>query len=271
MEENASFVPPTGSSSPAYLVGWSLFTHALLACVLLLARLSLRSRSFLFSLANEVLVTLLWCSWSLEGLLVGTLVSPWLALLSLFLRLLLLPYIARDAYINPCAVLYRHWGLPWPRLLPLLLTNTSLQLVGMALGVAYSLSVWSALGSTVSDLHGSFMSLRITAFLTVPSITGFLLELTMTFLSLVPKLLMRGGFPLTVVESAVCCYLVFLLGDFTGAFMNPIIALSFVLVCHPGSVELFRHTAVYWLAPLLATAGAVWAGNTLLRAKPHPY
>lgn len=269
MEENASFVPPAASSNSTYLVGWSLFTHSLLAFVLLLARLALRRRSLLVALVNEVLVTLLWCSWSLEGLLVGTLVSPWLALLSLFLRLLLLPYIARDAYMNPCAVLYRHWGLPWRRLLSILLTNTFLQLVGMALSVAYSLSVWMALGSTVSDLHGRFMSLRINAFLTVHSVAGFLLELTMTFLSLVPKLLMNSGFSLTIVESVVCCYLVFLLGDSTGAFMNPIIALSFVLVCHPGSVQLFRHLVVYWLAPLLATVAAIWAGN-VLRAKPHP-
>ena len=259
------------SSSPARVAAactCSLLTHALVALVLLAARRALRGHSRLFASANEVLVTFLWSSWCLEGLLLGTLVSPYLALLVLFLRLLLLPYLTRGAYLCPCAVLDQSWALPWPRLLPLLLSKTALQLLGMAVGVVSSLLTWMVLGSTISELHKHFMALRVSSFLTVSPAVGFALEFGMTFLCFVPRLLMSRGHLLVITKSAVICCLVFLLSGFTGAFMSPIVALSHELACNPASLSPSSHLLVYWLAPMLATAMFVRAERAL-RPKTH--
>lgn len=103
--------------------------------------------------------------------------------------------------------------------------------------------------------HQQFLLVKPDYFLQVPILSGFLLEFLLTFVCWMPKLLMKDSFYMVLVQACLVVYLVFQFEGSTGAFMNPVTALSFVLTWHRlGAVE---HFIVYWVGPLLGTALAV--------------
>lgn len=167
--------------------------------------------------------------------------------------MLLWPLLFHDACINPLNSVYLAVQESSVRKVPWYLGN---QLVAMAIGLIYSTLTWRLLSSLVSDVHLSFMSSQANPFLKVGMLQGFLLEMGMAFVMYLPRLVIRTGFTCTFISAVLSCAMIFLLEHTTGAFMNPLVALSSNLLWHYQSlnvVALSELFLVYWLAPTLGT------------------
>lgn len=244
---------------------WSIAAHVLVAGVVLAIQRAV-SESQQFSSLNEYLCTLLWVCWSLEMSVIGFASSNFHALFTLFVRLLLWPFLFHDACVNPCNSVYMAVKGKSVKNVP---RYFGIQFIAMATGLLYSAVTWRFLSSWVSDTHLSFMSSRANPFLNVSIVAGFLLELAMSFAMYLPRLVMRTGFTCTFVSAVLTCVMIILLEHTTGAFMNPLIALSLSLLWHYGSLSMSDFSVllfVYWLAPLLGTVLAarldVWISRT---------
>ena len=245
---------------------WSVCAHVVPAVPVLLCQFLLR-RSAYFRPINEFLCSFLWSTWSLECVVVGYTGSSTLALFTLFLRLLVLPYILHGAYINPCGALYEYGcvekGSRRRQHFQQLFSNIAIEVTATFFAIIYCYVVWNVLGSTISEDHQQFLQVKPDYFLQVPILAGFLVELLLTFVSWIPRLLMKDSLYMVLVQACLIIYLVFQFQESTGAFMNPVTALSFALVWHRlGAVE---HFIVYWGGPLLGTALAV----TITRYRKH--
>lgn len=232
---------------------WSLAAHLLVGLVVLALQKTLR-RSHQFSSWNEYLCTFLWVSWTLESSVIGFASSNGNVLLTLFLRMLLWPLLSYDACVNPLNSVYLVVQEKSARHIPRCLT---IQFLAMISGITYSVFLWRFLGYWLSDTHSLFMTTSsANPFLNVSMAQGFGLELGMAFVMYLPRLVMGSGFMSTFASATVTCVLIILLEHTTGAFMNPLIALSSTLLWHSGSlgvegvVELL---VVYWVAPAIGT------------------
>lgn len=215
-----------------------------------------------FSSLNEYLCTILWVCWTLEAAVIGYASSSHHVISSLFVRLLLWPSLALDACVNPCNSIYTAVQDKSPKKVP---HTIMIQCLAMATGLLFSSLMWRVLSSGGSDIHRGFMTSRGSPFLNVGVVDGFLLELGMSFVMYLPKVVMRTGFTCNFVSAVVTCVMIFLLGHTTGAFMNPIAALSLTLVWHSTSFRLTDIIIVYWLGPFLGAAFA--AGFDMWLAK----
>ena len=227
---------------------WSIAAHLLVAVLVLGAQQTVRG-----SQVNEFLCTLLWVCWTLEMSVIGFASSNLHALSTLFVRMMLWPLLFRDACVNPLNSVYLAVHERSVKKVPWYL---GVQLVAMATGLLYSALMWRLLSSFVSDIHLSFMSSRANPFLNVGTINGFFLELGMAFVMYLPRLVMGTGFVCTFISAVLSCSMIILLEHTTGAFMNPLVALSSNLLWHYQSlsiVALSELFLVYWLAPALGT------------------
>lgn len=229
---------------------WSIAAH-LVVCVLVVVLQRAGRSSRQFSSLNEYLCTILWVCWTLESSVIGYASSNLHTMSSLFIRLLLWPSLALDACVNPCNSIYNAVQEKSLRKIPHYIV---IQFFAMVTGLLYCGVTWRFLSSGLSATHQGFMTSRASPFLKVSILEGFLLELGMSFVMYLPKLVIRTGFTCNFISAAVTCVMVFLFEHTTGAFMNPIIALSSNLLWHSATFRLgalFVMVVVYWLAPFL--------------------
>ena len=235
-----------------HLPVWSLTAQLAVGGVVVLVQWWLRG-SRRFSDWNEFLCTLLWVAWTLETSVISFTFSNLHGHFSLFLRLLLWPLLSHDACVNPLNSVYLAVRQGSARSIPRTLT---IQLVAMVTGLGYSILSWRILGHFLSEIHLSFMSSALQPFLTVSLTEGFLLELGMSFTMFVPRLFMSPGFKCTFVSAVLTCVMILCLEHTTGAFMNPLVALSSVLLWRYRSlslVSMWEMAVVYWVGPVLGT------------------
>ena len=246
---------------------WSITAHLVVGLLVVTLQQTLRN-SHQFSSWNEYLCTLLWVCWTLEASVIGFASSSNNTLLALFLRMLLWPVLSYDACVNPLNSVYLAVQEKSVRGIPRCLV---IQLLAMVSGIAYSILTWRFLGAWVSDTHFHFMGSTANPFLNVGTAEGFLLELGMAFFMYLPRLVMGTSFTSTFVSATWTCVMIILLEHTTGAFMNPLIALSSSLVWHTGSlsaVGVVEMVVVYWLAPVIGTVLAATM-DTWISRKPH--
>lgn len=235
---------------------WSLVSHILIA-VLAFPVQTLVQRSSYSKPINEFLCSLLWTSWSLECVVIGSTRSSPLALFTLFIRLMMVPYVFRGAYGNPCNVLHDHLskGLNFRQQVIGICSYVGIQMAAMVCGVMYCTVMWSILGESMSLDHRKFLDTELDRFLQVPILIGFLLELFLSFAMYVPRLLMRESFYRVLAEALFVVFLVATFSGLTGAFMNPMVAVACNLAW--SNHDLLDHVLVYWCGPLVGAALAV--------------
>ena len=250
---------------------WSLAAHLAVAGLVVSIQQAVKE-SKQFAAANEFLCTLLWVCWTLESSVIGFASSSRHVLFTLFIRLLLCPFLFHDACVNPCNSVYMAVEQRSARKIP---QHLVMQFMAMAAGLLYSILSWQFLGSWLSDVHLSFMGSHTNPFLNVTLLEGFLLELGMAFAMYIPRMVMKIGFTCNFVSAAWTCVMIILLEHTTGAFMNPLIATSSTLLWHFrsfGMGDLAVLLVVYWLGPVLGTVLAarldLWAGSRR-RRKVH--
>ena len=250
--------------------GWSLAAQVVVGAGVLAVLQALRG-SRRFSVWNEFLCTLLWVCWSLETSVIGFASSTYHANFTLFVRLLLWPLLVQDALVNPLNAVYLAVEEKSIRKIPL---HLFIQLTAMVTALLYCMLSWQLLGSWLSHTHFDFMSSSLNPFLTVTMTQGFMLELGMSFVAYLPRLVMSNGFTCTFTSAALTCFLILLLEHTTGAFMNPLTALAASLLWHSASLTAAgacEFLFVYWLAPIIGTILMarldVWLKTS--RRKPH--
>ena len=235
-----------------HLPVWSLAAHLVVGAVVVLLQQRMRG-SRRFSDWNEFLCTLLWITWTLETSVISFASSNLHGHFYLFLRLLLWPLLSHDACVNPLNSVYLAITEGSLRSIP---HRLGIQLVAMVTGLVYSVLCWHVLGNLLSEVHLDFMSSRLSPFLNVTLSEGFLLELTMSFVMYLPRLVMSSGFTCTFVSAVLTCVMILCLEHTTGAFMNPLVALSSSLLWHYSSLSparVWEMTVVYWIGPLTGT------------------
>ena len=248
---------------------WSVAAHVVVGVVVLALQRTVRD-SREFSSWNEYLCTLLWVCWTLETSVIGFASSSTHVVFSLFIRLLLWPLLFHDACVNPLNSVYLAVQENSVRKVPWCL---GLQFTAMISGLVYSSLSWQLLSLWFSDTHLNFMTSRVNPFLNVGTLEGFLLELGMSFIMYLPRLVMKTGFTSTFLSASVTCVMIMLLEHTTGAFMNPLIALSSSLLWHSGSLTavggVWEQVVVYWLAPTLGTVLVASLDMWLSRTKQN--
>lgn len=251
---------------------WSYLVHFAVAGVLVLVQnlLSLsKALNIHFTFLNEFFASVAWNVWSLENLLICCMWSQRSCLLSLWFRLLLGPLVLQRGYANPCSLLFRYLSNTHPRsndgreCLLLFLA----QLLAIPAGLALSMTIWNFLAeSGLSDDHTTFLHEKMEFFLSVPPFTGFLIEIFVTLLTFIPGISFPESIPMTIVNVFLIVFLVFWFGAHTGAFMNPMVALTYLLMWHYGNANsstMLIHLFVFWVGPLVATVMAVFVARFL--------
>ena len=251
-----------------HLPAWSVAAHVVVGCVVVGLQGKLRG-SHRFSDWNEYLCTLLWVCWTLETSVISFASSNLHGHFSLFLRLLLWPLLSHDACVNPLNSVYLAVTEGSVRNVP---RRLGIQLVAMATGLVYSALSWRVLSSWLSETHLNFTNTCFNPFLNVTLAEGFLLELIMSFVMYLPRLVITTGFTCTFVSAVLTCVMILCLEHTTGAFMNPLVALSSNLLWHGGSLSLtgmWEMAVVYWLGPVLGTVLVARLDIWISHQKPH--
>ena len=247
---------------------WSVFSHILIA-VLAFPVQSLVQRSSYSKPINEFLCSLLWTAWSLECVVIGSTRSFPVALFTLFIRLMVVPYVFRGAYGNPCTVLHDHLskGLKWRQQVIGICSYVGIEMAAMVCGVMYCTVMWSILGESMSQDHKQFLDTKLDRFLQVPLPVGFLVELFLAFVMYMPGLLMKASFYRVLVEALFVIFLVATFSGFTGAFMNPMVAIACNLAW--SNHGLLDHLLVYWCGSLVGAALAVMVAKLQNSRESH--
>ena len=247
------------SESPDFPV-WCLVLYTFTTVSLLSFRQRALSESWgNFGHLNEFLCTVLWESWCLELQVLFSSGLFWLPMAVLFLMILFAPFRIHGAFCSPCGAFYQFLEERGSRMrsrgaVRHLGTKLAIQMLGMVFAILLNYAVWRALvGLTLSSTHGNFLKVDVEYPLTVSSLKGFLMEYMLMFCCYVPSMLLGGGWTkmIAFLEAAVVVLLCAYFHHWTGAFMNPLSALTFSLINN--KVNLLDQVVVYWMGPLLAT------------------
>ena len=231
----------------------------------------------LYKFFNEFVASVAWVVWALENITVFTMWSRPSGFLILGLRLFFGPFLLRQAYFNPCVLVFKFLidkrsqgeisrnGGPFILLLA--------QLVAVPVGIAVHLILWTFLAkSALSEYHDHFLSEEVIHFLRVPILVGFIIETFLAFLMFLPGLYISQVIPAQFTGTLFSLLLIFIFGPWTGALMNPIVALSFWIMWHYGSVGLWTtavHVFVYWAGPMTGAAMAAGVARFMVGTKQH--
>ena len=202
---------------------------------------------------NEFICSFLWCTWCLELRIMAN--NFVVQSLILYLFICSKQFVCRGAFTNPCGVLADQLVKQKPLKETWILLIT--ELCGTVCAVMYSYSLCSVLAlAGLSQDHADFYYLTYhTSPLTVNPLWGLMVELAFTLILCV----MDGLFspPLDAIFTATIYMILYVLfGHHTGAFVNPLTATASLLGREgESSLAIF---IVYWLGPLLGTAGAMW-------------
>ena len=215
-----------------------------------------------FKFLNEFIASVIWNVWSLESFLVFCTWSQQFGLLTLGLRLLLGPLLLRQAYVNPCGLLFTYLSSqPGNKKGRELFLHFCAELLAIPASLAFSMAIWNFLDELgLSDDHTNFLQEKVKFFLSVPPFTGFTIEIFVTFLMFMPGTFAFPSTLLRIAETFLIVFLVFQFGSCTGAFMNPMVALTYLLMWHYGDTHpstLVIHLFVFWVGPLVGTVMAL--------------
>ncbi len=259
---------------------WSLSGHVAVAALvfplrgLLFPALAHRTSHPYFQPVNEFLCSFLWVFWTLECMVIDHTTSSSLALSTLFVRMLIAPYIFHGACVNPAFNVYTHLRLGVkPQAILAVVHNVLIELLAMGCAVVFVSVQWNLLGM-VSLQHHDFLSVQDRSYmLQVTPISGFLTELITTFIALLPIVLIRQSFLAVLVSACLTLCLIFQVEAATGAFMNPLNALAVTLTFHMDKLAVWDclvHILVYWYGPYMgAGLAAVLANRTRTLRKPE--
>ena len=218
-----------------------------------------------FRFLNEFLVSIVWVVCSLECTVVGVTWSRISVLVVMALRLLLAPPFLSHAHFNPCCTFYqyllndrtgRRMGSIWNYVLHFLA-----EVLAIPVGMLLSLAMWKFLALyNISQDHTHFLKAQPDFFLSVSTLAGFSIELSVSFVMFLPGILFSETQAIRVMQVLLVTLLVSVFGPLTGAFMNPMVALSYLLMWHHGILDtssIAVHLFVFWVGPLVGTAMAV--------------
>lgn len=244
---------------------WSYMVHLSVAALLVLLQNVFSVSKTLdpyFKFLNEFLASMTWLVWSLENTVVGFMWSRTSGLMILWIRLLLGPLVLRRAYCNPCVILYDYLfnRQSWKNRRECLLYLLA-ELLAVPASLALAMTMWNFLADYgLSHDHAHFLQEKPEYFLSVPNFTGFTIETLVSFLMFMPGMVFSQSLRSTILEALFIVILVFLFGPLTGACMNPIVALSLLLMWHYGDTDpttVAVHLFIFWLGPLVGTVIAV--------------
>ena len=218
----------------------------------------------------EFLFTVTWIVMVLENTIISKIWSAPYGILALGLRMFLTPMVVEGVHGNPCWALYSYLQTP-PQLRNLSSSLSLLvaQISSVPTGICISLILWHCL-ATVSNDHLYFLDMELDHFLSAPPLTGFLVEVLVTFLMFLPEIFLPNSIVFRLLDTFFILFLVSYFGMMTGAFMNPTAALACWLMWHSRTGSLWEvgvHFFVFWLGPFLGTAMAagvrrVWSSTT---------
>lgn len=240
---------------------WSLSGHVAIAVLILPLRSLLFPSHRLhthpyFPPVNEFLCSFLWVVWSLECMVISHATSTSLALATLFLRMIIAPYIFKGACVNPAYNVFTHLRQGGrPRALKLMLQNVLMEVLAMVCAVLFVSVQWRLLAQ-FSSQHQEFLIEDKSYMLNVTPLTGFLEELFTTFIALLPVVLMGESFLTVLVSASLTMCLIPMAEAATGGYMNPLNAMASAITFHMDKltpVDYIVHIVVYWLGPYLGS------------------
>lgn len=251
---------------PPPLLFWSLAVHIGVCLIILqtqaILRCYMQPRSSTFRTVSELLFSVGWVVLTLENTLLFHMRSEVSGVTALGLRLFISPMLFRKVFGNPCEVLYYHLtrSSRYRRSTSSMLGHAILaQMVAVPVGVALSLLLWKLLAS-VNDDYSTFVKQDLEYFLSVQPMTGFLVEAFISFLTFMPGIFLPQTLFCNLLETLFVVGIVCQFGVMTGAFMNPMAAVSSLLMWHATSLEAWDlgvHVLVFILGPLCGTLLAV--------------
>ena len=209
-----------------------------------------------FEILNEFLCCFVWLWWSLETNLISS--GSWIAgNISVFIRLVAFPYISLQGSNSPCMALFLYWTGDQKRRYNLkrLCVSILIALIAVPIALVFCHNYWTLLGVTVSTEHNLFMETKPSYFLTTTLHYGVLFELVPSFFMFLPAIFNRNRSLLfTVCDSLFVLVLVYFSSDYTGSFMNPMVALAFSMFWHSLSpLDYAAHFLVFWVGPFMGT------------------
>lgn len=242
---------------------WSALVHTAVILAILklqgLASRVARPKGARYSIISEFLFSTAWVVMSLENNILSVMWSVMSGVVALGLRIFVTSLIFQGVYGNPCQALYfylSHW--PTKRLA----TFTRLvfaQMLAIPVGVTVTLILWRVL-AVISVDYSNFFDKEVVYFLSVHPVVGFLIEAAISLLTFLPRIFIRSSMFRKSVEAILVMFLVGQFGMLTGAFMNPMAALSSYLMWHwryLGAWDIFVHVFVFIFGPLVGTVIAV--------------
>lgn len=252
---------------------WSVAVHAVVIFVLLRIQKFVSSctnpRGTRFRIISEFFFSIAWVVLSLEN----TFLFSWSetgGVIALGLRLFLASLLFRKVFGNPCEALYYYFDHP-PELrrLSVFLRPFCAQILAIPIGIAISLAIWNLLALTNTD-YLLFLEQKFDYFLSVHPLVGFVIEASISFLVFLPGIILPSSLLLSFLEPLFIMFLVHHFGMSTGAFMNPMVALSSFLMWHLNSVDLWSfgvHLFVFFLGPVAGTLAAVGVAQCCKRKR----
>jgi len=263
---------------------WSYLIHVITMCLVIGCKSAISAvlkrpggtpqAAIIFEFFDELLSSMAWVIFSLECPVVGVAWSKTSLLTIIALRLFLAPPFLGSTHFNPCVTLYQYLlgvgvdsgsEVKKPSLTTSLL-HLLAEILAIPLGSLFSILTWTALAENdLSSDHIYFMNAQPEFFLSVSSPTGFVIELSISFVMFLLAILLPDTRIYRISQVLLMTFLISIFGSMTGAFINPIAALTFLLMWHRGILgpsSLASHFFVFWLGPLVGTAMAVGVVRT---------
>ena len=205
----------------------------------------------------EFLFSVAWVVLSLENTMIFIMMSETSGVAFLGLRLFVSSIFFQNMFGNPCGALYVYLNRWNTRKASTLIRPLCAHVLAIPFGIYITLSLWNIL-ATVNKDYSIFLEKEIEYSLSVHPGKGFLAEAMVSFLMFLPSIFIST--PTTILsflETIYDVFLVHLFGDVTGAFMNPMVALSCYLMWHYHHTDAWEHMFVFLLGPLVGTIMAV--------------
>lgn len=242
---------------------WSVCVHAVVIFVLFRIQKIMSThtnpRGTRFRTISEFFFSIAWIVLSLEN----TFLFMWSEMggvIALGLRLFLASLLFQKVFGNPCEALYYYLKCPPEiRRLSLFLRPFCAQMLAIPVGIATSLLIWNLLALTNDD-YLLFLDKKFDYFLSVHPLIGFAIEASISFTVFLPGIVLPSSRLLRFLEPLLIMFLVHRFSMTTGAFMNPMVAMSSFLMWHSSSMEIWNlgiHLFVFFLGPVTGTLLAV--------------
>lgn len=243
---------------------WSITIHIVVFLVILktqqqLASYAYESHGTRYFTISEFLFSVAWVVLSLENTMIFVMMSETSGVIVLGLRLFVSSIFFQKMFGNPCGALYVYLSRWNTRTPSTLIRPLCAQILAIPFGICITLTLWNML-ATVNKDYSIFLEKKdIEYFLSVHPGKGFLVEATVSFLMFLPGIFISKSTStlMSFLEAVFDVFLVHIFGGVTGAFMNPMVAVSCYLMWHYHYTGAWEHMFVFFLGPLVGTTLAV--------------